>query len=74
MFPQPATLLFFVTGSDAQSRAEWQNEAGIKDACDDARAEPAYGAQDKWPRTHGLMLKQELQADMLALDAVATCM
>ncbi len=51
-----------------------QNEAGFKYACDDARAEPAYVAQDKWLRTHGLTSKQEFQLDMLALEAMATCM
>jgi hypothetical protein len=51
-----------------------QNEAGIKYACGDARAEPAYVAQDKWLRTHGLTLTQEFQVDMLALEAKATCM
>ena len=51
-----------------------QNEAGFKYACDDARAEPAYVAQDKWLRTYGLTLKQEFQVDMLALEAMATCM
>jgi hypothetical protein len=51
-----------------------QNEAGLKYACDDARAEPAYVAQDKWLQTHGLTLKQEFQVDMLVLEALATCM
>jgi hypothetical protein len=51
-----------------------QNQAGMKYACDDARAEPAYLAQDKWLQQHGLTLKQAFQVDRFMVEVMATCM
>ena len=51
-----------------------QNQAGMRYACDDARAEPAYLAQDKWLQQHGLSLTKEFQIDRFTIDVLATCM
>jgi hypothetical protein len=51
-----------------------QNRAGIKYTCEEARAEPAYLAQDKWLSTYGLTLKQEFQVDMFAVEVMANCL
>jgi hypothetical protein len=53
---------------------DMQNQAGIKYACEDARAEPAYLAQDKWLQTYGLTLKQEFRIDMFAIEVMASCL
>ena len=51
-----------------------QNLAGLKFACAGEREKPAYLAQDKWLRLHGLELEKEFEVDMFTVVALSACM
>ena len=51
-----------------------QSLAGMKFACAGEREKPAYLAQDKWLRLHGLELEKEFEVDMFTVVALSACM
>jgi predicted metalloprotease len=51
-----------------------QNIAGLKFACGGEREKPAYLAQDKWLKQHGLELEKEFEVDMFTVVALSACM
>jgi hypothetical protein len=51
-----------------------QNLAGMKFACAGEREKPAYLAQDKFLRQHGLDLEKEFDVDMFTVVAISICM
>jgi len=51
-----------------------QNLAGMKFACAGEREKPAYLAQDKFLRQHGLSLENEFDVDMFTVVATSACM
>lgn len=51
-----------------------QNLAGMKFACAGEREKPAYLAQDKFLRQHGLDLEKEFDVDMFTVVAISACM
>lgn len=51
-----------------------QNLAGIKYECPAAREKPAYRAQDRWLRAHGLDLEQEFELDRFTIFVGSTCL
>lgn len=51
-----------------------QNVAGQKFACAGEREKPAYLAQDKWLKLHGLDLETEFEVDMFTVVALSACM
>jgi hypothetical protein len=51
-----------------------QNLAGQKFACAGEREKPAYLAQDKFLRQHGLDLEKEFDVDMFTVVAISACM
>jgi hypothetical protein len=51
-----------------------QNLAGLKFACAGEREKPAYLAQDKFLRQHGLDLEKEFDVDMFTVVAISACM
>ena len=51
-----------------------QNLAGQKFACAGEREKPAYLAQDKFLRQHGLELEKEFDVDMFTVVAMSACM
>ena len=51
-----------------------QNLAGMKFACAGEREKPAYLAQAKFLRQHGLELEKEFDVDMFTVVAISACM
>jgi hypothetical protein len=51
-----------------------QNVAGLKFACSGEREKPAYLAQDRWLRLHGLELEKEFDVDMFTVITLSACM
>jgi hypothetical protein len=51
-----------------------QNLAAKKFACAGEREKPAYLAQDRWLRLHGLELEKEFDVDMFTIVTLSACM
>jgi hypothetical protein len=51
-----------------------QNLAGMKFACAGEREKPAYLAQDRWLKLHGLELEKEFDVDMFTVLVLSACM
>jgi hypothetical protein len=51
-----------------------QNLAGKKFACAGEREKPAYLAQDRWLRLHGLELEKEFDVDLFTVVVLSACM
>lgn len=51
-----------------------QNLAGLRFECSGAREKPAYLAQNRWLKLHGLDLETEFEVDMFTIVALSACM
>jgi hypothetical protein len=51
-----------------------QNLAGLRFDCSGAREKPAYLAQNRWLKLHGLDLETEFEVDMFTIVALSACM